>query len=176
MRPLRIITLLAVAFVAASVQRQAALGATFTHPAEGYTVAVPDGWHVDEKLLELDGPLILSNVAPEEYLHGGLLPPGGADITIRVVADTDETKALGSLRKDQKVDSSDIDVGGRKVPEITYGFDVGKPYTKVATAFKIEGRVFLFQLVYADEGANPKEFRKTFHEVVRSVRGKGGKK
>jgi hypothetical protein len=153
-----------------------AFAESFTHPEEGYTVEVPEGWHIDRQVLELGGPLMVSNVPPESYLHGGLLPPGGADITVRVLSDTDEAKALASLRRDQKVDSSDIDLEGRKIPEIAYGFDVGRAYTKVASAVKTSDRVLLFQLVYADEGATPGQFRKTLHEMIRSAKGKGGKK
>lgn len=176
MRTSRIIKLLAALIVGVAVHGRAAFGETFTHPVEGYAVEVPDGWHIDQKVLELGGPLMVSNVPPEDYLHGGLLPPGGADITVRVLSDSDEAKALASLRKDQKVDSSEIDVDGQKVPEIAYGFDVGRAYTKVATARKVGDRVFLFQLVYADEGATPGQFRKTLQEMIRSIKRKGEKK
>ena len=66
--------------------------AQVTHPTEGYTVTYPDNWFANNRG---PGPIMLENVPAEAYLHGGILPEGGANITIQVLPpETDEYAKL----------------------------------------------------------------------------------
>jgi len=169
--------LFVVLLIAAS--SRSADAAEFVHPTEHYRLTYPDDWFVLQGVLNTGGPLQVSSVPIEKYRHGGILPPGAAEITVQVFpGDRDEKSVLENLRVEPGAVRGSYASKGRKGERLQFTFNDGSdlkpsPTTEVAVATKVGGRVFLAQLEYPDAGAVPAKWEEILASIIASIESTG---
>jgi hypothetical protein len=138
----------------------------FVYAKKGYSLDYPDGWNVDRKLLDVDGPLELTSFPAGGYIHSGFLPPGGIDINVQVLpATTDEELVL--MRGAASVTNltrSVHDIHGRRVLRADYDHDMSGGasdratiYRTTSTCVRVEDKLFTILIQYAHTPPDPAE-------------------
>lgn len=147
----------------------------FTHPTDGYTLDYPDDWHVNTAVLSAGGPLLIASVPPEEFPRGGLVPPGAATISVRVMpTDATEDGVLKELGRDAGARRSAQRFGGKTAERLDYEFDLGSDeepvmFGTVKVTTRVGTNLLLFQLIYAKQRANTVKFEQVLSDMVGSV-------
>ena len=168
--PLAALTLLGMLALASPARSEAA---EFVHPTLGYRLWYPDDWVVDQKLLDLGGPFWVASVRPEDYVHGGILPPGGADISVEPLSGVqDEDTALNRLSTEGQPVRRQQTLAGRSVRRLEFRYKRGSnvELQRVAVAARIGERVFLFTLAYRTEARRGTDWERVLSHMIESAK------
>jgi hypothetical protein len=141
----------------------------FTHPTLGYSITFPDPWHLiamTPEVVELLSPHYPSDA-------GNTLPPGNADINIRVLPGFQSNDyALDSLYQ-RSATRSAYSVNGREGKRLEWVVNdptiPPRAFQWVAVAVRISDKQFLFQLEYHADDPKAAEWRQVFEGVISSL-------
>jgi hypothetical protein len=154
--------------VALLLPAQPSRGGQLAHP-QGYSITCPEGWSC-WAASGADGPLVLTN---KPYLHGGVLPAGGAEITVRQLPPGETTAtALDSLHGEKSRRSKTSVKGGGEALRLEQDEDLhvpGEQYKYISVAAGIGGKAFLTRLTYHAGDRHADEFEKVLQRVVDSI-------
>lgn len=131
---------------------RAAVAAHFVHPTAGYALDYPDSWHVDQAMLDVQGPLFLNNFPAGQYLRGGHLPPHG--IIIEVLPYPEATDVDMVLVPARASSSNVKRAAGGVAPlgtvrvDYDFAFDERTTYPTTSIALLAGGKLFILQMMY----------------------------
>lgn len=166
-------TVLALTWVSFSLARAPVPLKRFADNRVGLSFSYPATWHANTATLAAGGPVSITNFPPAGYLHGGILPPGGASITVRMLpphADADTT--LQKMTRGAVAPTfSTPSIGGHVVQRVRYSFTVGPVVSYDATALCLQkaGKQFLIMLYYRGDRGVGEQAGAALAEVVSSV-------
>lgn len=141
----------------------------------GVVLSVPEGFQVDSTLLARGGPISLDNFG-HQYLHGGITPPGGAEIVITSVRlpppplmnlITHENQGQGI----SITSTSRITVSGSAATEVfsTDTFTFTLPFKRIAVYAPHNDLLFKLYLTYRAGDPFESQFLASFQQVLSSV-------
>lgn len=131
-----------------------ALAAHYDHPTKGYSIDYPDSWHRNTRFSS-EAPLTLTNF--DEYLHGGVLPPGGVEITMLALSPTlDENVMLVPDTQAMNVKRYTQSIEHRDVLRAEYDSEAGRVvYHITSVCIRVGGK--LFRIMIEHEHQRPDE-------------------
>ena len=136
---------------------------------DGLSIKYPDGWNMSQQILQMGGPIALTNFS--SYLRGGIIPNGGAEIEITHVPAGTQSLA----------DTARNELGGNGVPQFVDGqaalrtdyideFAPGLTYESVAVYVANGSSLYKFFLSYRAGDPQKEKFVSNFDHVVASAR------
>jgi hypothetical protein len=159
---------------------RAVLAAHYEHPTKGYTIEYPDSWNRNTRMSP-DEPLTLTNFPAGEYLRGGVLPPGGVEITMLALPSTmDENFLLVPYEHTTNVKRSVRSVGHRGILRADYDLLLPGSRTQRITSVCFREKDKLFRIMVSYERPQPHKDQiqavdAALTEIVRSLQVKEGK-
>lgn len=156
--------------VCAAALARVVVAAQVTHPAIG-TLTYPDSWYTEVYDPE-KGPVELMSF--EAYLHGGVLPPGGAVINIQVLPpEQSNESAVAKLDHEGRGRRSKQRLQSQSAERLDLTDGLLRE-RKIALARRVDGRQFLFTLTCSIDDPQFPQWEKILLAVVNSV-STGGK-
>jgi hypothetical protein len=133
---------------------------------------VPAGFAADQRMIDLGGPVSLNNFG-NHYEHGGLIPPGGAEIYITDVAlppppllDFIAGETVGALTSA----ITSIAVAGSPATKVVYtDLPGGVRYRNVAIYVPRGTRLFKLYLFFRDDDPQADDFLAAFQQVISTI-------
>lgn len=152
----------------------------------GMQTQLPDGWTIMPDIVLDNGKVINANNFQSKYLHGGILPPGGAEITLIADASIDFLPSIDTLVSefidgDKNVKQQDISIKGapcsaRQV-ESDSEFTPTFVYRRVAVFLPLRHKSDLSPVVYKvfltyhafEDQKTQQSFNDTFSRLLESL-------
>jgi hypothetical protein len=136
----------------------------------GIEVSVPTGWEYDRAVLQLGGPIALTNFGGRR-LHGGLLPPGGAEIEITSVPRPielsgyarSELRGVRDLKLQEGASNGRLALRANYVDEVADGVSTSNVVYYVAQG----SRLYKFYMTFGLGDPHEQELVQTMESIVR---------
>jgi len=135
-------------------------------------VSLPPGWEYNQVLLQRGGPIALTNFRGE-YLHGGLLPPKGAEIEITSVPRPIQLAdyASSELRGVRQLKLQEIAINGRPTLRVSYVDDVADRISMENVVYYVpQGlRLYKFYMTFGSGDTHQRQLAQTLETIVRQA-------
>jgi hypothetical protein len=137
--------------------------------AGGLTIKCLAGWSMSQQVLNMGGPIALRNFS--EYLRGGIIPEGGAEIEITHVPQ-DAQSLAETAREELGFTGAPQAVDGQPGLRIFYAdeFAPGLNYESVAVYVAHANLLYKFFLSYRASDPQKEKYVSSFDEIVSSAR------
>lgn len=141
-----------------------------TISARGLRLQYPQGWNFHREILNLGGPLNIRNF--DQYLGGGVLPVGGAEIDITTVSSNGQTD-LNSLAQEElgAASAQGYRVDDRPALLVSYtdNFAPGLNYDNRAAYVAVGDAIYKFFLSYRNGDPRANSYVRDFQQVLASA-------
>jgi hypothetical protein len=139
----------------------------------GVSLIAPQGYHTNAQVVTLGGPILLNNFG-SQYDHGGLVPPGGAEITITSssLPQVPLSQFISTEFQGATITSTaPTTVSGMSCTEVSYTDSYGPNlnYSEIAVYCPSTTALSKFYLFYRSGDAGANQFLGTFQQVLNTV-------
>ena len=142
-----------------------------------YEVRYPRSWHLNSALASRTGNLLITNFPPTSFLKGGILPEGGAEITVVAGATRDIDQWIDQDLAGADVQSKEqLSLGNRNrlfrsCTQVIFSFEIGPGayYTRTSCYFSLNRRPFKMVLDYWRDDPNGPTYRAVLVALLRSL-------
>jgi hypothetical protein len=136
-------------------------------------VAIPAGFQPNSQVIAQAGPVLLDNFGAQ-YQHGGLIPPGGAEITLtsNPLPHTGLPSVIASeLQGATLISSSPVLVSATSCTEVTYSdsFGPNNNYSNITVYCPHNATLYKIFLSYTAGDPGAQQFLDAFQQVLTSV-------
>ena len=152
----------------------------FESDTYNYTVEYPSSWYFHNLGKKMD-TLYISNVSPDQYYHGGILPAGGAEIFIKVALVPSSKQSLSEFITEELkhtiiLSKENVQVNGTEAIKIIYIWKVGPGsfYKNVAVYFSVNKKIYKILLSFRKGDSKESYFMHVFDSVISSFYLTGG--
>ncbi len=152
--------------------------AQYTDSCFGYSFVYPDTWQA-QTWADHPGTVVLRSFAEEQYLHGGNVPPGGAEITVRTFPPytpdwpqgTDEYTHLHAVaaRTGTILSETTRASGAPARVKSTWATASGTTNTSIWTAVRFGGRIFSIFMDYQTADPAGPQYEQIFSDLLTSL-------
>lgn len=140
--------------------------------ARGARVRTPAGWHCNSQLLAAGGPISCTNFNGQ-YLSGGLLPAGGAEIEITSVSRPVDMSSYArtELKGTPNLKLQEQNSNGRPALRVSYSDKLADDVsTETVVYYVAQGnRLYKFYLTFLTGDAHERELIATLETIVREA-------
>ena len=152
----------------------------FESDTYNYTVEYPSSWYFHNLGKKMD-TLYISNVSPDQYYHGGILPAGGAEIFIKVALVPSSKQSLSEFITEELkhtiiLSKENVQVNGTEAIKIIYIWKVGRGsfYKNVVVYFSVNKKIYKILLSFRKGDSKESYFMHVFDSVISSFYLTGG--
>jgi len=139
-----------------------------------YTVEYPSSWYFHNSGKKMD-TFYISNISPNQYHHGGILPAGGAEIFIKVASVSSSKQSLSEFITEELkhtiiLSKENIQVDGIEAIKTIYLWEVGPGsfYKNVAVYFSVDKKIYKILLSFRKGDPKESYFMRVFDSVISS--------